>query len=236
MTTSDSRQKLFDPLPKVDIFDHFWQRVGYFYYICKIRLDNLYIDMDEFEIVRHLLEEDRSIRRFDASRRLADGTLERLVDLTRYCASGRNLQPLRYRLVSTREDCDRLFPLLAWAGYLQDWDGPDASERPAAYLVQCLDTELAVNCLCDDGLQLQAITLGARALGLGSCILKAFDPKKVADALAIDPRYQPRYVLALGYPVEQVEIEDMKDGDIKYYRTPDAIHHVPKRPLSTLLI
>lgn len=192
--------------------------------------------MDKFEILRLLLKEDRSIRRFDASRRLADGTLEKLIDLTRYCASGRNLQPLCYRLVSTPDDCDRLFPLLAWAGYLPDWDGPVETERPVAYLVQCLDTELAANCLCDDGLQLQAITLGARALGLGSCILKAFDLKKVADALAIDQRYQPRYVLALGYPIEKVEIEDMKDGNVRYYRTPDAIHHVPKRPLSTLII
>lgn len=192
--------------------------------------------MDKFEILRHLLKEDRSIRRFDASRRLADGTLEKLVDLTRYCASGRNLQPLRYRLVLTPDDCDRLFPLLAWAGYLPDWDGPVETERPVAYLVQCLDTELAANCLCDDGLQLQAITLGARALGIGSCILKAFDLKKVADALAIDQRYQPRYVLALGYPIEKVEIEDMKDGNVRYYRTRDAIHHVPKRPLSTLII
>lgn len=192
--------------------------------------------MTYFEIIKTLLKEDRSIRRFDTSRPIMPETLESLVELTRYCASGRNLQPLRYRIVCDPDERKSLFPLLAWAGYLPDWDGPEESERPAAYLVQCLDTTLAANCLCDDGLQLQAITLAARALGIGSCILKAFDPKKVADALAIDPGYQPRYILALGYPVEHVEIEDMKDGDIKYYRTPDAVHHVPKRPLSDLLI
>lgn len=192
--------------------------------------------MDKFDIIKDLLMADRSIRRFDASRPLAGETLRRLVDLTRYCASGRNLQPLRYRTVSSTADCDALFPLLAWAGYLTDWAGPEPAERPVAYLVQCLDTDLAKDCLCDDGLQLQAITLGARALGIGACILKAFDPKKVAAALSIPERYAPRYVVALGYPVEKVELEDMKEEEIRYFRTADGTHHVPKRTLSDLII
>lgn len=193
--------------------------------------------MTQFENLRNLLKEDRSIRRFDSSHKIEAGDLEKLVELTRYCSSGRNLQPLRYRIVCSEEDCDALFPLLAWAGYLTDWAGPEESERPVAYLVQCLDLSLAKDCLCDDGLQLQTITLGARALGLGSCILKAFSPEKVAATLGIDiTKYMPRYVLAIGYPVEEVEIEDMKGNDYKYYRTEARVHHVPKRPLSELII
>lgn len=163
--------------------------------------------------------------------------LSRLVDLTRLCASGRNLQPLRYRTAATPEECDAIFPLLAWAGYLTDWPGPAPEERPTAYLVQCLDLSLASNCLCDDGLQLQAITLGARALGIGACILKAFDPGKVAAALGIDTeRFMPRYVVALGYPAEEVMLEDMQGDDCKYWRSADGTHHVPKRPLTELII
>lgn len=193
--------------------------------------------MNDFDTLRRLLAEDRSIRRFDASRPIGRDVLSRLVDLTRLCASGRNLQPLRYRPVDTAEDRDTLFPLLAWAGYLTDWAGPAPEERPATYLVQCLDLSLAKNCLCDDGLQLQAITLGARALGIGACILKAFDPAKVADALGIDTeRFMPRYVVALGYPAEKVMLEEMQGADIKYWRSPDGIHHVPKRQLSELII
>lgn len=95
--------------------------------------------MTYFEIIKTLLKEDRSIRRFDTSRPIMPETLESLVELTRYCASGRNLQPLRYRIVCDPDERRSLFPLLAWAGYLPDWDGPEESERPAAYLVQCLD-------------------------------------------------------------------------------------------------
>lgn len=195
--------------------------------------------MSEFEILKRLLEEDRSIRRFDANREISIEELEKLVELTRYCSSGRNLQPLRYRIVHIKEDRDKVYPLLKWAGYLTDWDGPEPQERPVAYLVQCLDTRLGKNCLCDDGLQLQTITLGARALGIGACIIKAFNAPALSKELGLEEYYEPRYVLALGYPVEKVVLEDMSgesDADYKYYRTVDRVHHVPKRPLSELLI
>lgn len=186
---------------------------------------------------RNLLAEDRTVRRFDNSIPIGRDTLADLVDLTRLCASGRNAQPLRYRLVSTPQECEAVYPLLKWAGYYTDWDGPEPSERPVAYMVQCLDTELGNDVLCDDGLQLQAITLGARTLGIGCCIIKAFDAPALAEALGIQGRYKPRYVLALGYPAEVPLLVDMPaDGDFKYFRREDGSHCVPKRPLSELII
>lgn len=193
--------------------------------------------MKNFEILKALLEANRSVRRFDAAREIPVGILENLVGLTRFCASGRNLQPLRYRIVSGRDECDRLYPALAWAGYYKDWDGPAEAERPTAYLVQCLDTELASNCLCDDGLQLEAITLGATAMGLSGCIIKAFNKREVTDVLNLPARYEPRYVLALGYAAETVRIVNVADdGDIRYYRDENSTQCVPKRSLSELLI
>lgn len=165
--------------------------------------------------------------------------MRRLVELTRFCASGRNAQPLRYRIVTAPEERESIFPALAWAGYYKDWAGPREGERPAGYLVQCLDTHLGNDCLCDDGIQLEAISLGAATQGLGCCIIKAFNAQKVAEALGIDARFKPRYVLALGVPAEQVVLEDMdgsEDADFKYFRTPDGTHHVPKRPLGELII
>lgn len=193
--------------------------------------------MTDFELLSKLLMADRSVRRFDQSRKIDTDILVRLVELTRFCGSGRNLQPLRYRIVADCDECARLFPALAWAGYYKDWDGPADGERPVAYLVQCLDTELAANCLCDDGLQLQAITLGATAQGISGCIIKAFNKELLAYALALDKRYEPRYVLALGYAAETVRIVDMQPGDdYKYYRDENSVHYVPKRRLSELII
>lgn len=199
-------------------------------------MNNMDID---FESLRRLIIGDRSFRRFDQEKKVSSETLSSLVELTRYCHSGRNAQPLRYVAVSDYDTCEKVFPALKWAGYFKDWDGPEIGERPSAYLIQCLDTKYGQDCLCDDGLQLEAISLGMRTLGLGGCIIKAFNAAVLADILNIDERYKPRYVMAIGYPAEDVRIEDMAgndDADFKYYRTDDGVHHVPKRPLSELII
>ena len=191
------------------------------------------------DTLKKLLKANRSVRRFDASRPVSFESLENLVNLCRYCASGRNIQPLKYRIVHTPEECDLVFPHLKWAGYYTDWDGPSREERPVAYLIQCLDTEISADCLCDDGLQLEAITLGATEKGIGGCIIKAFNPTAISEALDIPGHLKPRYVLALGYPAEKIQLVDMDESSpegYKYYRLPDSTHCVPKRPLSSLII
>lgn len=193
----------------------------------------------DFESLRHLMMTNRTVRRFKENENVDVDTLKRLVELTRYCPSGRNAQPLKYILVTDPSLREKVYPALKWAGYFTEWDGPDAGERPAAYIIQCLDTKYGMNCLCDDGLQLEAITLGMHTLGLAGCIIKAFNAPELATSLMIDGRYQPRYVLALGYPAEEVVIEDMdgnEDADFKYFRTSDGKHHVPKRPLGELVL
>lgn len=192
-----------------------------------------------FESLKELLKSNRSYRRFEGTHPIPTSTLRELVGLTKFCSSARNLQPLRYRIVTSQEECDAVFPALKWAGYLTDWDGPASTERPTAYLIQCLDTSLTANCLCDDGLQLEAITLGAAVSGIHGCIIKAFNAKEIISALNIPTQYKPLYVLALGYPAERVSITDTDgthDADIRYYRTPDSSHVVPKRPTDELII
>ncbi len=193
----------------------------------------------EFDKLRELLIADRTVRKFDNSRRVTTQDLEKLVELARYCPSGRNAQPLRYALVTDEEKCAAIYPHLKWAGYYTDWDGPEPSERPVAYLIQCLDTTITKNPLCDPGLQLEAISLGMTSLGLGGCIIKSFNKLEIARVLDLDERYDIEYVLAIGYPAETVRLEDMDgtpEANYKYYRTPDGIHHVPKRPLAELII
>lgn len=187
-------------------------------------------------MLKELLQKNRSYRRFFQDVRLTEAELRELVGLTRYCASGRNAQALRYRAVVDEKTCEQVFHTLAWAGYLQDWPGPEEGERPSAYLIQLLDTSIVENCLCDDGIQAQTILLGAVEKGYGGCIIKAFKNDALREILQLPEHLKIMYVLALGKPKETVVLEDMKDGDFRYWREPDGSHHVPKRPLEDLLV
>lgn len=194
-------------------------------------------DVEIFETLKKLLTDDRSVRRFDNSKRISRKTLLELVDLTRFCASARNAQPIKYFLVDNEETCKKVYPLLAWAGYYKNWAGPEPHQRPAAYIIQCLDAEIASDCLCDDGLHLQAISLGATALGLSGCIIKAFNALKLSEILELPQNINPIYVYALGVAAEKVVIKDINpDGDYKYFRDEQDRQCVPKRSLNQIII
>lgn len=91
--------------------------------------------------------------------------------------------------------------------------------------------------MCDDGLHLQAISLGATAMGLGGCIIKAFNAKALADVLALPPTLKPLYVYALGKPAEDVVITAIRhDGDYKYFRDSSDRQCVPKRDIDDVII
>lgn len=186
---------------------------------------------------RDLVLRNRSYRRFDEATRLSFETLHELVDLARQTPSARNIQPLKYLLVSTPEACQQVFPLLGWAGYLPEWGGPQAGERPAAYVVIVGDKNITDHFSMDPGIAAQTLLLGAVDKGLGGCIIGSVQRDKLASVLDIPERFEILYVVALGKPVESVVIDTIEgDGDIKYWRDAQQVHHVPKRALKDLII
>ncbi|ABB23343.1 nitroreductase family protein [Pelodictyon luteolum] len=186
---------------------------------------------------RDLVVRSRSIRRFDESVAVQDGVLRDLVELACYVPSPKNLQPLKF-IARSGPDCSRaLFPLLSWAGYLADWPGPEAGERPTAYIVMLGDTSITSDFSIDSGIAAEVIMLGAASIGLGGCIIASIDRPALQSLLHIPDRYQILQVLALGKPVETVVIDQIGDGDpVRYYRDPNGIHHVPKRTPGDILL
>ena len=188
-------------------------------------------------MIRDLILQNRSCRRFREDVAIERRTLEELVDLARLSASAANLQPLRYILSCEPESNARIFPHLTWAGYLRDWPGPVEGERPSAYITVLGDTEISKNFGCDHGIAAQSILLGARERGLAGCMIGLVQREKLRETIGIGPRYEILLVLALGEPREQIRIEDIEPGgEIKYWRDEAGGHHVPKRSLEELIL
>ncbi|MBE9501437.1 MAG: nitroreductase family protein [Dehalococcoidia bacterium] len=188
-------------------------------------------------MIRDLIIRNRSYRRFYQEAAIERETLRELVDLARLSASAANMQPLKYILSCDPQKNALIFPHLAWAGYLKDWSGPGEGERPSAYIIILGDTEVTQSFGCDHGIVAQSILLGATEKDLGGCIIAAVRRQELQKALEIPPRYEILLVLALGKPKETVVIEMVgTNGDIKYWRDSEGIHHVPKRLLDDIII
>ncbi len=188
-------------------------------------------------MVRDLILKNRSYRRFYQEAAIEPETLRGLVDLARLSASAGNRQPLKYILSCDPEKNALIFPNLAWAAYLKDWSGPSEGERPSAYIIILGDTEVSQSFLCDHGVAAQSILLGATERGLGGCMIASVKVDGLRKALSIPPRYEIMLVLALGKPKEKVVIDSVgADGDIKYWRDSNSVHHVPKRSLDDIII
>lgn len=188
-------------------------------------------------MLKDLVCRNRSYRRFDQDHPVAVELLRELVDLARLSASGANMQPLKYILSSDRDTNDLIFNHTLWAGYLEEWAGPSPGERPSSYIVILGDSEIKESFGCDHGIAAQSILLGATEKGLGGCIIGSINMEGLRNDLDISDQYEILLILALGKPVETVEIEDVgTDGDIRYWRDEMGVHHVPKRSLSELVI
>ena len=188
-------------------------------------------------MIRDLITKNRSYRTFHQNVLVGIETLRELVDLARLSASAANSQPLKYILSCEPTQNALIFPHLAWAAYLKNWIGPCEGERPSAYIIILEDKQIGHPLHCDHGIAAQSILLGATERGLGGCIIGAINKPALRKALEIPQRYEILLVLALGKPKETVVIESVgPDGDIKYWRDVEGIHHVPKRSLGDIII
>ena len=186
---------------------------------------------------KNLIEKNRSYRRFDNSFSVPLEQLKELIEFARLSPSGANLQPLKFIISNSIETNSEIFPCLAWAGYLKDWNGPVEKERPSAYIIVLGDKKIKNEFSCDCGIAAQSILLGATEMGLGGCMIGSIQKNKLADALNIDSQHEILLVIALGKPVEIVQIDEMKSADdIKYWRDEKNIHHVPKRSLDEIIL
>ncbi len=188
-------------------------------------------------MLRDLVIKNRSYRRFYQDIPVKSEVLRELIDLSRLTPSTANRQPLKYIISTEPETNELIFSCLSWAGYLTDWDGPSAGEKPTGYIIILGDQQISKNYQTDAGIACQTILLGAVEKGLGGCIFGSVKRDKLKSELNITERYEIIYVVAIGKPCEEVVLERIdENGDIKYWRDEEGIHHVPKRLINEIVL
>ena len=189
-------------------------------------------------MIKELALKSRSYRRFYEDESVSRNTLKELIEIARYVPSTVNSQPLKFMLVNDKEENEKVFSTLAWAGLLKDWVGPEKGERPAAYIIILGDLSIGKNKHLDVGITAQTIMLGASEMGLGGCMFGSIQREKLASLFDIDTeKYSVELVIALGKPKEEVRIVDLPEsGSTAYYRDENGIHYVPKRSVDDLIL
>jgi len=188
-------------------------------------------------MIKDLVQKSRSYRRFDETHMIDKALLKELIELARLSPTASNMQPLKFCLSCQAEMNNKIFPALAWAGYLEDWSGPAEGKRPTAYVIILGDKDVRENFGIDHGIAAQSIMLGAAEKGLGGCIIGSVKREELRKELCIPERYAILLVLVLGKPAEKVVIDPLPDdGNTRYYRDEEGVHHVPKRSLDDLIL
>ena len=188
-------------------------------------------------MLKDLILNNRSYRRFDESKAVSTEILNSLVEMARFSASGSNKQPLKFIVSNDPTANESIFSTLAWAGALKDWQGPVKGERPAAYIIILQDTTISKNPGVDHGIAAQSMLLGAAEAGFGGCMLGAVNRPKLKEFLTLDEKFDILLVIALGKPAETIKLVDLEPGEsTNYYRDEASTHFVPKRTLEELIV
>ncbi len=183
--------------------------------------------------MKNLIKSRRTIRKFERTP-LTKEMLLSYVESARVAPSAANMQALKYVVIQSHTMCEKIFPLVKFAGYLPDYN-PTFDEQPSAYIVICADTEIRKSGNdIDVGISAEHIVLSALSDGVGACLMGAIDREKIAELLNLPEHLTISLVVALGYPKENNREVEFK-GDIKYYLEDDTVC-VPKRSLDEVLI
>ncbi len=179
-----------------------------------------------------LLKRNRSYRGYDASRKVTEADLEKLLEVVPWVGSGMNAQPLRFRLVCGT-DAAAVHPLVRLGAALPQEHLPHPGEEPSAYIVVCSAASGRVVDM-DLGIAAQSILLKAVEMGLGGIFILNFRAAELQTALSLP--LEPLAVIGIGKPLERIFLVDAKPGDpLDYYRK-DGVHFVPKLQLKDLII
>ncbi len=189
-------------------------------------------------VIGELVLRQRSYRSFDENVRISREELVSFVDHARLAPSSINMQPLKFKLCTEKEECDILLQNTKWALALRDITLPPEGHAPTAYVVICMDTAVSDKPIFarDVGIAAELIMLSATEKGYGGCMIGSFSAQKLSEELRLPENIVPNLVLALGKPDETVTIVGVGEGGTTYFRDETGRHFVPKRSLDDIIL
>lgn len=183
--------------------------------------------------LRRLLQHNRSYRGYDASFKVREDQLHRIIEVATLCPSARNQQVLRFRPV-LGEEAQQMLSYIRLGGALPELHLPFAGTEPNAFIVICSTVEESKYVDIDLGIVAQSMLLQAVEIGLGGICIGAFDREPIKKMLNL--MCEPLLVLAIGRPNEHIELKECREGDtLTYYREGNT-HYVPKISVNDLIL
>ncbi len=133
--------------------------------------------------------QDRSIER---------GKLDNILEAARLAPSAKNMQDWRFVVVTDKETKRQV---------AETTNRPEVFEKAGAIIAACSNSDYVMRCgqaigPIDVAIALEHICLQAAELGLGTCWIGSFDPKKVRRTLGIPDDIVIVELMAVGYPAD----------------------------------
>lgn len=189
----------------------------------------------KYNELKTLIQDARTTRRFQKDSDVSFEDLRDILDLARITSSAKNMQPIKYILVTKKEDVLKLAQTAAWAAHLKDWDQSE-DERPSAFIIMLNDRMIDGFPMFDAGASFTAISLAAKSKGLSTCPMASIDKELCKELFVVPDSFDVMIGIAVGTGVENVQLTDAQNGDTNYYRKEDKTHCVPKRTLEQIII
>ncbi len=163
----------------------------------------------------------RSVRDYKG-KEVPEEKIKEIISLTKYCPSAKNIQPLKYIVVTNKEMIAELSKTVIDEAEKQgrtgfrDLGDPIFYNAPAViFIVAPEDNKWIVH---DGSIAAAAIMLIANDMGLATCsigyaryLMESADARK---KLGISENNKLVYTLVLGYPAEIPEMHDKKEPEI----------------------
>ena len=183
--------------------------------------------------IKDAITNRRTVRAFRPEHIETEILLE-ICNLSRLYASSAKLQPIRFKIINSKELCDAIFPNIKLAAYIQDYNVPE-NNQPPAYILLLTENNISSNPQFDLGAVATNIMLLSIEYGLDTCCIGNFSKEKTSLLLDIDTkRYKPMYLIAIGKGTQDNKIFPFTDKIEYEYK--DGAFVVPKYDISDLII